>query len=148
MRKFLALVLAMLMVSASAISVSAAFADQSAVDAHDYAEAIEELYDLGVIAGKEDASGKVAFDAEGTLTREEAAVVAAKLIAGSKQTFDWSAATTCRFTDVTAKWSFGYIEFAADRGVLDGVGGGKFNPKGTLSVAEAVALVKSIREGK
>lgn len=141
MRKFLALVLAMLMVSASAISVSAAFADQSAVDAHDYAEAIEELYDLGVIAGKEDASGKVAFDAEGTLTREEAAVVAAKLIAGSKQTFDWSAATTCRFTDVTAKWSFGYIEFAADRGVLDGVGGGKFNPKGTLSVAEAVALV-------
>ncbi len=138
--KFLALVLAMLMVSTGALSVSAAFADQDEVNAHDYAKAMEELYDLGVIAGKESADGSVAFDPEGDLTREEAAVIAAKLIAGSKQTIDWSVATTCRFTDVTAKWSFGYIEYAADRGVLDGTGNGKYNPKGTLDVASAVAI--------
>ncbi len=137
-KKFLALVLAMLMVSACAIGASAAFTDQDDVDASGYANAVSILNDLGVIQGKKSADGSVAFDPNGTLTREEAAVIAAKLIAGNKNVA-WDNVTTCRFADVTAKWSFGYIEYAADRGVLDGTGNG-FNPKGTLSVAEATAI--------
>ena len=49
-KKFLALVLAMLMVSACAVSVSA-YADQAAINATGYAEAVDVLSTLGVIAG-------------------------------------------------------------------------------------------------
>ena len=61
-KKFLALVLAMLMVSACAVSVSA-YADQAAIDATGYADAVAVLSDLGVIKGDGEN-----FRPEGTLT--------------------------------------------------------------------------------
>ena len=66
-KKFLALVLAMLMVSACAVSVSA-FDDVAAGDK--YASAIELLADLGVISGRNDGTNN--FYPNDTLTREEA----------------------------------------------------------------------------
>ena len=99
-KKFLALVLAMLMVSACAVSVSAyQFADQDAIVAADVNDAVNALADLGVIKGRED--GK--FYPNDTLTREEACVIFAKLRAGSEgQKYEWLEETTV-FPDVTAK---------------------------------------------
>ncbi len=132
--KFLALVLAMLMVSACA--VSAAYVDQKAVDASDYAEAIAVISDLGIMQG----AGDDKFNPDGTLMRVEAAVIAAKLFAGlDGQKSEW-AAETCSFVDVTAKWSFAYINYVSQKGVMDGTGDGKFNPDGTLTIAEAITL--------
>ncbi|MCQ2431184.1 MAG: S-layer homology domain-containing protein [Clostridia bacterium] len=137
-KKFLALVLAMLMVSACAVSVSGAFVDQAAVDASVNAKAIATLTDLGVINGKGLGDGTTKYDPEGNLTREEAAAIAARMVAGSK-VIDWNSITTCPFADVVDKWSFGYISYVADRGVMEGTGKG-FEPKKTLTVAEAVAM--------
>ena len=135
-KKFLALVLAMLMVSACAVSVSAAYADQAAINATGYAKAVSILSDLGVFAGK----GDNTFDPNGTLTRAEAAVIASKLDTGAAgQKIDWTS-STCSFTDVDAAWSYAYINYASQHGIMDGVGGGKFNPNGTLTVAEAIVL--------
>ena len=74
-KKFLALVLAMLMVSACAVSVSAVYADQDAVNATGYAEAVDVLGTLGVMQG----SGDGNFNPNGTLTRAEAAAVIGRL---------------------------------------------------------------------
>ena len=135
-KKFLALVLAMLMVSACAVSVSAAYADQAAINATGYAEAVSILSDLGVFAGK----GDNTFDPNGTLTRAEAAVIASKLDTGAAgQKIDWTS-STCSFADVDAAWSYAYINYASQHGIMDGVGGNKFNPNGTLTVAEAIVL--------
>ena len=135
-KKFLALVLAMLMVSACAVSVSAAYADQAAINATGYAKAVSILSDLGVFAGK----GDNTFDPNGTLTRAEAAVIASKLDTGAAgQKIDWTS-STCSFADVDAAWSYAYINYASQHGIMDGVGGNKFNPNGTLTVAEAIVL--------
>ena len=135
-KKFLALVLAMLMVSACAVSVSAVYADQDAVNATGYAEAVDVLGTLGVMQG----SGDGNFNPNGTLTRAEAAVIAAKLDAGAAgKSYDWTAATTA-FADVDAAWSFAYINYVSQRGIMDGVGNGNFNPNGTLSVAQALTI--------
>ena len=134
-KKFLALVLAMLMVSACAVSVSA-FTDDGAVRASGYAEAINALADLGVLKGNE--AG--AFNPNGTLRRDEAAVIAAKLVAGAKgQSYDWTSAT-CQFADVEGAWSFAYINYVGQRNIMTGDGSGAFNPAGTLQIDEAIAI--------
>ena len=144
-KKFLALVLAMLMVSACAVSVSAAqFADQDAIVAADVNEAVNALADLGVIKGRDD--GK--FYPNDTLTREEACVIFAKLRAGSEgQKYEWLEETTV-FPDVTAKWSFAYINYAFRNGFMTG-DGTNFNPKGILTIEQALcAAVKAFKGGK
>ncbi len=133
-KKFLALVLAMLMVGAMA--VSAAYTDQDAINATGYAEAVAILSDLKVMQG----SGDGSFNPNGTLTRAEAAVIAAKLDTGAAgQKIDWTSAS-CSFADVDAAWSYAYINYASQHGIMDGIGDGKFNPNGTLTIAEAIVL--------
>ena len=132
-KKFLALVLAMLMVSACAVSVSA-YADQADIDATGYANAVAVLSDLGVIQG--DGTN---FNPNGTLTRAEAAVIAAKLAVGSKKV-EWTSATSF-FKDVApSHWGNAYINYVAQRGIMDGVGDGTFNPDGTLTLAQALTI--------
>ncbi|MBQ7301743.1 MAG: S-layer homology domain-containing protein [Clostridia bacterium] len=135
-KKFLALVLAMLMVSACAVSVSAAYADQAAIDATGYAEAVEVLSALQVIAG--DGTNFMPND---TLTRAAAAKIAAMLSTGAAgQKIEWKSSTSS-FTDVDpAHWGNAYINYASQHGIMDGIGGGKFAPDATLSVAEAIVI--------
>ena len=134
-KKFLALVLAMLMVSACAVSVSAAFTDQAAIDKTDFAAAVEMLELLGVIKGDENKN----FNPNNTLRRDEAAVMISKLVAGAEgQSMDWTAATT-KFDDVDAEWSFAYINYVADRKIMIGTDKG-FEPTRELQLDEAIAL--------
>ena len=134
-KKFLALVLAMLMVSACAVSVSA-YADQDAINASGYAEAVEVLSTLGVIAG--DGTN---FNPNGTLTRAAAAKIVAALSTGAAgQKIEWTS-TTSSFVDVDpAHWGNAYINYASQHGFMDGIGGGKFNPDANLTIAEAIVL--------
>jgi len=140
-KKFLALVLAMLMVSACAVSV-AAFDDVA--DTDDYAEAVELLADLGVISGRNDGTNN--FYPNDTLTREEAAVIAAKILAGAKAV-EWTAATT-RFTDVVDAWSFAFINYVDEENVMIGNANGEFNPKATLQIDEAIKIALAIADAK
>lgn len=144
LKKFLALVLAMLMVSACAVSVSAVYSDQAAVNASGYAEAIAALSDLRVMQG----SGDGSFNPNGTLTRVEAAVIAAKLVSGAKgQSYEWTS-STCQFADVDAAWSFAYINYVAQRNIMTGDGTGAFKPNGTLQVDEAITLAVKATSAK
>ncbi len=134
-KKFLALVLAMLMVSACAVSVSA-YGDQAAIDATGYAEAVSVLSSLNVIAG--DGTN---FMPNGTLTRAAAAKIAAMLDTGvAGQKIEWKSSTSS-FVDVDpAHWGNAYINYASQHGIMDGIGGGKFAPDADLTVAEAIVI--------
>ena len=140
-KKFLALVLAMLMVSACAVSV-AAFDDVA--DTDDYAKAVELLADLGVIKGRNDGTNN--FYPNDTLTREEAAVIAAKILAGAKAV-EWTAATT-RFTDVLEEWSFAFINYVDEENVMIGNDNGEFEPKEKLQIDQAIKIALAIADTK
>ena len=135
-KKFLALVLAMLMVSACAVSVSA-YTDDGAIRASGYAEAVEVLSSLGVISGTDTG----AFNPNGTLTRAAAAKIVAMLDTGAAgRNIEWKAGSSS-FADVdVAHWGAAYINYASQHGIMDGIGDGNFAPDADLTIAEAIAI--------
>ncbi|MCD9026431.1 immunoglobulin-like domain-containing protein [Cohnella silvisoli] len=51
------------------------------------------------------------------------------------------AQNSVRFTDVQKHWSQSYVELAAAKGLVDGVGGGKYDPGKTVTRAEFTAML-------
>ena len=67
-----------------------------------------------------------------------AATLASGLIAGPVT----ASAVGPTFTDVPeASWAYPYIEQAAADGIVSGVGGGRFNPTGTVSYSEFGTMI-------
>ena len=93
------------------------------------------LRDLGALDGDE--NGKANPDAN--LTRAEAAALIVKAMGLG----DLGAVKTAtKFKDVPQdEWYSGWIAVASQQGYMDGVGGNKFDPEGSLSVDEALTLV-------
>ena len=60
--------------------------------------------------------------------------------------FRTGGSTSASFTDVPASaWYAEYVNTAAEAGLMNGVGSGKFNPQGIMSTAEVVALTARLR---
>jgi len=104
------------------------FAD---IQSHEDRTAIEALAARGVINGKSDTG----FDPDANMTRAEfAAIVVRALGLTPKAASD--------FPDVAADaWYAPYIGTASACGIVNGVGGGKFVPSGTITRQEATAMV-------
>ena len=93
--------------------------------------AIEELASRGIINGM----SKDTFAPNKTMTRAEFAAIVTRALG-------LAAKDTKAFTDVpSSKWYAGYIGAANSSGIVNGVGGGKFNPDGTITRQEAAAMV-------
>lgn len=93
--------------------------------------AIEELASRGIINGM----SKDTFAPNKTITRAEFAAIVTRALG-------LAAKDTKAFTDVpSSKWYAGYIGAANSSGIVNGVGGGKFNPDGTITRQEAAAMV-------
>ena len=132
LKKFLALVLAMMMVMGLMVTVNAAsisdYSDANKITPT-YYEAVEVLSALGVFEG--DASG---FRPGDTITRGEAAAVLYRIMSGdtnknSKLPDIYK--DFCEFTDVIGTgydWAAGYIGYAASQSLVVGDGNGKFRP--------------------
>ena len=131
LKKTLALVLVVAMVlSFGIIGASADFTDVKADN--DYKEAIDVLVGIGVINGMD--NGK--FEPDGSLTRAQAAKIIAYLMLGATNAENMSNAAAQKFDDVpTSHWAAGYIEYAANLGIINGVGDNKFDPEASLSTA-------------
>ena len=125
MKKFLALVLALVMtLGLAAVSSNAAYSDAADVD---LAEAVDVMSAVGVFQGSD---GK--FDPKANLTREQAAKLIAYLDLGEKAAEALPAVKV--FDDVEAtRWSAKYIAYCQDAGYIAGVGNNKFNPTGELT---------------
>ncbi len=117
--------------SVSVPSVSAPGTTFSDIKNHANKAAIEALASRGIINGM--GAGK--FQPNKTMTRAEFAAIVTRALG-------FAARDTKAFTDVpSSKWYAGYIGAANSSGIVNGVGGGKFNPDGTITRQEAAAMV-------
>lgn len=114
-------------------SVSGAFPDVP-VDA-DYAEAVAELYGMGIFTGDE----KGNFNPDKTITRAEFATIMVRLMGEEERA---KTVTTSSFTDVpSTHWACGYITVAVELGLVNGYGNGFYGPSDTLTSEQAIKLL-------
>ena len=101
------------------------------IQGHANQPAIEALSARGIINGK----SETRFDPDANMTRAEFAAIVVRALGLTPK-------ATNAFSDVTAdKWYAAYIGTASACGIVNGVGGGKFNPSGTITRQEAAAMV-------
>ena len=137
LKKTLSLLLAVaLVLSLTVVGASAAYTgnkvdtlkDADEVGA-DYSEAVGVMVGLGIIEGYEDGT----LRPETTYTREQAAKIIAYMQLGPEKA-DSLRCTTAPFTDVAAdRWSAGYIAYCVEKGIIDGMGDGTFQPEAKLT---------------
>ena len=98
---------------------------------HDNQSAIEALAAREIINGKTD----TCFDPNANMTRAEFATIVVRALGLTPKANN-------NFTDVkSTDWFASYIGTANTYGIVNGVGGGKFNPYGTITRQEAATMV-------
>ena len=119
--------IAILLVLAALMGVcSAAFTDEKEIT-DTYAEAVNAMVEAKVISGFPDGT----FQPKGTLTRAQAAKIITVLLEGDKA--ETVTAAAAGFVDVPAgNWAEKYVNYCAEKGIVAGVGNGKFDPNGQL----------------
>jgi hypothetical protein len=119
-----------MMVGLCAIGASAAhfddYADKAVVK---HKEAVKLLTELGVLEGDEGG-----FRPNDTLTRDEAA----KLVVALQNINPTGLTST--FTDVDA-WAQPYVGWLQSQKIVEGIGGGLYNPKATLKFVDFAAML-------
>lgn len=109
-------------------SGTAAFSD---IAGHANQKAIEALVEKEIINGMGDGT----FAPNKTMTRAEYCTIVVKALGLTPK-------ANSTFSDVTANdWFAGYVGTASDKGIVNGVGEGKFNPQGTITRQEAATMV-------
>jgi hypothetical protein len=99
-------------------------------------EAVDLLTALGVFEGSDDGN----LDPQGTFTRAQAAKIVSYISIGASASNLAQAPTD--FSDVPAShWASGYVSFASQRGIINGVGGGKFDPDSSVTGAQLAKLL-------
>ena len=128
MKKLLALVLALVMTLSLCVTSNAAYKDAADVDLN---EAVDVLTAVGVFQG--DNNGNM--NPKANLKREEAAKLVAYLQLGQKAAD--ALVGSGKFSDVAkTAWSAGYVDYCASTGIVNGIGGGKFDPAGSLTALQ------------
>lgn len=113
------------------VPVTAPNATFSDLAGHENQAAVEALASRAIISGKGDGT----FAPDATMTRAEFAVIVVRALGLEGKTTD-------AFTDVPAgQWYAPYVGTASIYGVISGVGGGRFNPYGTITRQEAASMV-------
>ena len=137
-KKVLSLVLCVaMMLSVMVVGAGAAFSDQSKIK---NTEAVDMCVALNIIGGYPDGS----YKPEGNITRAEFAKMICVLLNGGT-TPATATNTTPTFNDVrgnaNAAWAEGFIEYCYAKGIVSGVGGGKFAPNGNVTATEAAKML-------
>ena len=139
MKKFLAMVLALVMTLSLAVSANAAFKDDKSIS-DDYAESVAVLNGMGVFKGYEDGS----FKPEGNITRAEVATIIYRIYTADVAKNDKSGlyATYNKFSDMAgAGWAQGYIGYCANASLVKGYPDGTFKPSGKVTGYEVLAMI-------
>ncbi len=140
-KRILALVLAVMMVTACMVTANAADAAKPV-----YNElAISRLNDLNIFQGYgEDAEGNLITGADDAVTRAQMALFTGRVLTGKTDTKAWEGHindTTFADIDNEASYFIGAISFAADNGIVVGRSDVEFDPKGQVSYQEALTMV-------
>ncbi len=133
LKKFLALVLAMIMVVGSTAMVSADFTDVEADS--NYAAAINDLAVKGIIKG----TTETTFGPAQAVTRKQMAIFVARIMTGEVESDDIWANGLVPFTDVTDYK--GAIQHAWVNGVINGKSDTIFAPEDGIKYIEALKML-------
>lgn len=118
-------------VMTATVAYGAAFPDVDMADPK--AEAIFDVSALGIMQGFEDGS----FRADEPVTRAQFAKIAVAAMG-----IDNAALTNTVFSDVTSDhWASGFIKFASDSKLINGIGGGLFAPEEKVTLQEAAKII-------
>ena len=154
LKKFLALVLALmmtfsLMVTANAaINTSAAVTDKDSVT-EEFKEAVAVLNGLGIITGYQTGDNEFEFRPSNPISRQETTALVYRLHSGDvkddKKDLYSTADNIKQFTDVNRegaqKWSAGYIGYCANQGIIKGVSDTRFAPTSKVTGYQVLAMV-------
>ncbi len=132
-RKFLALMLAALMIVGATVSVSAKRFDDVAND-NAYAEQIDLLSEIGVIHG----TSVNEFSPNEEVTREQMALLLYRMMIGDNNAGNIN---TSPFTDLYDPTYHGAISWAAANEYIIGTGGTKFEPKGGILFQDGITML-------
>ena len=138
LKKTLCLVLAMVMLfGLCAVSASAKLDKYGDKDKITYAEAVDVMSGIGILQG--DAAG---FRPTDTITRAEATKIIAYIMIGDSARADALKTSSDPVNDVPASyWAAGYIAYCANAGIVNGVGGGNFNPNANVTGLEFAKML-------
>lgn len=130
MKQLTAILLAILMLLVLIPAAGAAFSDAESISANRKV-AVDYAVENGIITGFPDGS----FQPKVTLTRAQAAKILCVALEGTGGA-DALTKTDCGFSDVSAShWASKLVAYCVDKGIVAGVGNGKFNPNGNLTSA-------------
>ena len=121
------------MLSVMVLGAGAAFSDQDQIE---NTEAVEMATALKIIDGYEDGS----FHPERNIKRSEMCKMICIALNGGKVPAT-STKDDPTFSDIGGHWAEGYIEYCYAQGVVSGVGGGRFNPDGNVTVTQAAKML-------
>lgn len=131
LKKFLALLLAVMMVATSAVIASAE-------EATDYTEAAEVLVSTGVLKGYTDGD----LHLEDDVQRYQMALFIARMMTGDVNDTLWSNINTTSFTDIGKLSQYvGAISFVTGEGVIKGRSETIFDPYAQITYQEAVTML-------
>ena len=146
LKKFLALVLAMMMVMSLMVTVNAAssFPDANKI-AGTYKTAVDVLSTVGVLKGDPESEGGN-FRPTDPVRRVEMAKIIYAIKTGDTELEDKSLALYeegCEFTDIAgvADWGIGVIGYASTHGLVRGNGDGTFAPLAPVTVVDALTML-------
>ena len=139
LKKFLALVLAMMMTLSLMVTVNAkSFDDVDSTST--YAEAIAVLKGLGVVKGDENSK----FNPKDPITRAEVAAMIYRLVTADVTDSNVKLYENSGyfFSDVfSGKWYNGYVNYCANNGLVLGVGNNRFEPSSNVTGYQALVMI-------
>jgi len=99
-------------------------------------------YNLGLVSG----TSATTFSPDATLTREQAAVLLSNVYAKLRGAVPQVSATGFTDDGSVSSWAKSGVAFMSDKGIVSGVGGGRFAPQQTLSIQEAMVMAQKMLE--
>lgn len=134
-------ILASLLAVALLICPALAMSFPDVDDYLEYAEAVEYVSELGIMVGDDQGN----FNPYKTVTRAELATIICRMLDETK-----NLPSSTAFTDVpVGHWANAYVGKAAESGVVNGYGNGKFGPSDPVTYEQAVTMiVRAIGYGK
>ena len=111
--------------------LAASFPDVSS--SADYAEAVEYVSDIGLMVGDDQGN----FNPNKTVTRAEMATIICRMLGETE-----NLPKSDKFSDVpTSHWANPYVAKAAELGIVNGYGNGKFGPSDTVTYEQMLAMI-------
>lgn len=133
-KKILFICMIVILCIGSVVSAATSFSD---VKNTKYEEAVENLVSLKIVNGFEDNT----FKPKNNVTRAQLS----KMLVISMGMEDEVASAGKKFLNfkdvLSSYWGYGYIKVASDKKLVNGYTDGKFKPDGTVTYAEATAMV-------